>query len=60
MSYEKAVATCRKLRAIHQHDDAMMALIEEFGHNIALQRANDEITAMMMAQMAIEKARKAH
>lgn len=56
MSYESCVATYRRLREEHRDNPEQLAVVEQFGRDIAYLRTNDEITANLEAKLAIEKA----
>lgn len=57
MSYERCVATYLRLREEHRDNPELLALVEQFGYEIAYLRTHEELTAKLEAQLAIEKAR---
>lgn len=57
MSYERCVAEYRRLRTEHRGNPRMLAIVEQFGYEIAYLRTNDELRAKLEAQLAIDKAR---
>ena len=58
MSYDRCLATYRRLRDEHRENPELLALVEQFGYEIAYVRAHEELTAKLAAQVAIEKARE--
>ncbi len=56
MSYERFVDTYRRLRKQHKDDHEAIALIDQFGRDVALQRTCDEQIAACAATLAIQKA----
>lgn len=58
MSYEKFCATWRRLREECKGDPAAEAVIEEFGRTVAYLRTLDERSAMLQAELAIEKIQR--
>ena len=57
MSYQRCVATYRRLRQQHRGNPEILAIVEQFGHEIAFVRVHEELNARLQAQLAIEKAR---
>lgn len=58
MSYERCLSTYRQLREEHRDNPELLALVEQFGYEIAYVRTHEELTAKLAAQIAIEKARE--
>lgn len=57
MSYERCVATYRRLRIEHRNNPEMLARVEQFGYELAYVRTHEELAAKLQAQMVIDKAR---
>jgi hypothetical protein len=56
VSYDRCVAIYRRLREEHRDNPDLLAIVEQFGHEIAFLRTLDERTAMLQADIACQKA----
>ena len=59
MSYESCLATYQNLRKKHQDNPELLAIVEQFGYEIAYVRAHEEVSAKLEARLAIDKANAA-
>ena len=58
MSYEKSVATYRRLCDEHKHDPGAMKLIHTFGQEITHMRLMDLFSASLEAYLATKKTKQ--
>lgn len=58
MSYESAVATYHRLREQHQGDPVAMAMVAQFGMEVAERRVEEVLHTSALAFIVIEKVRR--